>query len=133
MKNVPTSVSPRIASVRGALVALTFAAIIAGSFAGPVSADPGDIIDTLSNCTGPAGTPTATFTAEKESPSGGALHIVGTTQVFNLQGELDLDTGATVLAPPAGLVNSGRMVMCETHSAFSGHLVLLLGKITPAS
>jgi hypothetical protein len=132
MKNVPASISPRIASMRGALVALPFAAIIAGSLAGPVSADPGDITDTLSNCTGPAGTP-ATFTAEKESPSGGALHIVGTTQVFNLQGEIDLVTGATVLAPPAGLANSGRMVTCETLSAHSGHLVLLLGKITPAS
>ncbi len=131
MKKFRASVSPR-ASMRGALVALTFAAIVAGSLAGPVSADPGAFTDSLFGCTGPLGTPTA-FTVEKESTSGAALHFVATTQVFNLQGELDLVTGVTVLAPPAGLANSGRMVTCETVSAFSGDLVELFGKITPAS
>ena len=113
------------------MLALGCAAVAALSLAGPASADPVRDLITTVNCTGPAGTPT-TMTIEKESASGGGVHIVGTNNVFNRQGALDLVTGGG-FGPPAGLANSGRMVTCEGISPVTGHLTLVFGKITPAS
>jgi hypothetical protein len=114
------------------LFALVCAGAAAGSLAAPVSADPGDITITMYNCTGPAGTP-GTITIEKESPSGGALHIVGTKETFNRQGEFDLTLGVAIFGPPAGLASSGLMVTCESLNPFSGDLVLIYGKIAQTS
>jgi hypothetical protein len=114
------------------LVAI-WTAVVAASFAGSVSADPGDLVFTLTNCTGPAGTP-STITVEKESPSGGALHIVGTKQTFNRQGEYDLTLGVPIFGPPAGLASSGLMVTCNGGvNPFTGHNVLIYGKIAQTS
>ena len=106
-------------------------AIAAASLAGPASADPVRDLVTTVTCTGPAGTPT-TMTLEKETASGGGVHIVGTNDVFNRQGALDLVTWYG-FGPPAGLVNSGRMVTCEGISPATGNLTVVYGKITPAS
>ena len=115
-----------IASTRALLVAAASAAVCAGSLAGSVSADPGDFSGTLTNCTGPAGTP-STIMFEKESGNGGALHVVGTNETFDRQGELDLVTGGG-FGPPAGLASSGLMVTCELSAN-----VLVYGKFAQAS
>lgn len=114
------------------MLALACAAVAAGSLAGAASADPGGITGTMFNCTGPAGTPTV-IVWEKQSISGGALHIVGTNETFNRQGAFDLTLGVMLFAPPAGLVSSGLMVTCEATSPITGDDVLIYGKIAQSS
>jgi len=116
------------------MLALACAAVAAGSLAGAASAapDPWPYTGTMFNCTGPAGTPTV-IEWEKQSASGGALHIVGTNKTFNRQGAFDVTLGFMLFAPPAGLVSSGLMVTCEAVSPISGDEVLIYGKIAQAS
>ena len=114
------------------MLALACAAVAAGSLAGAASADPGAVTGTMFNCTGPAGTPTV-IEWEKQSISGGGLHIVGTNQTFNRQGAFDLTLGVMLFAPPAGLVSSGLMVTCEAVSPITGHETLIYGKIAQTS
>jgi hypothetical protein len=113
------------------MLALACAAVAAGSLAGAASADSG-LTGTMSNCTGPSGTPTV-IVWEKQSVSGGALHIVGTKQTFNRQGAFDLTLDVMLFAPPAGLVSSGLMVTCEGVSPLTGDDVQLYGKIAQTS
>ena len=70
---------------------------------------------------------------EKQSLSGGGLHIVGTNETFNRQGAFDLTLGVMLFAPPAGLVSSGLMVICEAASPVTGDEVLIYGKIAQTS
>ena len=110
------------------IVALACAALGALIVAAPAAASE---TVTLFNCTGPGGTPT-TLTVEKQSLNGSALHIVGTNETLNRQGELDLVTGQS-FGPPPGLVSSGLMVTCEFVIPVNGDLGLLYGKIAQTS
>jgi len=113
------------------IVAVVCAAVCALTLAAPAVADaPENFSGTFTNCTGPAGTP-STIVWDKVSGNGGALHIVGTNETFNRQGELDLVTGAG-FGPQSGLVNSGLMVTCQWVNGF-GDLTLIYGKIAQTS
>jgi len=102
------SVQSRSRGVPFVIVAVVCAAVCALTLAAPAVADaPEDFSGTFTNCTGPAGTP-STIVWDKVSGNGGALHIVGTNETFNRQGELDLVTGAG-FGPQSGLVNSATL------------------------
>jgi hypothetical protein len=113
-----------------ALVAVSTMATAGAAHADPVN--DGSVTITLSDCIGPAGTPSSFDVAKIPNPAA-ALHLVNGTGTFVLMSATDETTGLLVFTTPGFEHNDRALVTCSFVSPTTGHTIVASGQMTPAS
>ena len=114
-----------------ALIAVSAMATAGAAHADPVNDE--SVTITLSDCIGPAGTPSS-FDITKIPNPAAALHLVNGTGTFVLYSGTDETTGLLVFTTPGMERNNpARLVTCRFVSPLNGHTYRVSGQITPAS
>lgn len=111
-------------------------ALVGGGAASPAaaSADPSTprtLTYELTDCSGPAGTPTS-FDAVKQPSQGAALHLTEGRGVFIAVRAVDVETGELLFATPGFERNGLATITCSLVNPRSGRTQLVTGRIAPA-
>jgi hypothetical protein len=117
-----------------ALIAVSTMATAGAAHADPVNDR--SVTITLSDCVGPAGTPSSFDIAKIPNP-GAALHLVNGTGTFVLMNATDETTGLLVFTTPGFEHNDLALVTCSFVAPITvplaGHTIVVSGQMTPAS
>jgi hypothetical protein len=115
-------------------VALAFLSVIgAGTVAGVARADPSTpttLTYYLTDCTGPAGTPT-TIDAVKQPGEAAAIHLTSGSGTFIFIEAVDVATGTVSFTTPGFTHNDLPTITCSLIHPVTGKLVLVTGFIAP--